>query len=178
MNKKFDISKFNPCDEGKNFYNAHDDFKTAWETCPRGDWMLWISTKLNVNIHKLFTAKYLCANTVKHLMKDERSLKALEASKLFGQKKIGKAKLKQAADAAADAAAAADDARRKFNLPYWCRWYVRPRSVLYRNARWVLVGMEQPSPWEPLVEMFRLGCLPIGYVRGEFVIYCPKPPRV
>lgn len=34
-------------------------------------------------------------------------------------------------------------------------------------------GMTEPSPWEPLVELFRLGLLPIGYSSGAFVIYAP-----
>lgn len=41
--------------------------------------------------------------------------------------------------------------------------------------------MTQPDPWAPLIEMYQLGALPIGYSRGEFVIYCPpcamKPKR-
>jgi hypothetical protein len=34
--------------------------------------------------------------------------------------------------------------------------------------------MDKPSPWEPLVAMYRLGVLPIGYSCGKFVIYVPK----
>jgi hypothetical protein len=79
-----------------------------------------------------------------------------------------------AADDAADdaAAAAADDGI--YRYWYW-RWYVSPRRVLYRSASWIISGLEQPSPWAPLVEMYRLGCLPIGYVKNEFVIYAPEP---
>jgi len=35
--------------------------------------------------------------------------------------------------------------------------------------------MTQPNLWAPLVAMFKLGCQPIGYVEGEFVVYVPKP---
>ncbi len=31
-----------------------------------------------------------------------------------------------------------------------------------------------PSPWEPLLDLWRLGCWPIGVVRGEFVVYVPE----
>jgi len=77
-----------------------------------------------------------------------------------------------AADAAADAdAAAAAAAADAFRWRYWHRWYVRPCYVLRRFARWKLAGMEQPNIWAPLVEMYLLGALPIGFVKDEFVIY-------
>ena len=77
-----------------------------------------------------------------------------------------------AADAAAAYAAADADAATK----YWRgRWYVQPRYVLWRCERWKLAGMTQPNLWAPLVAMFKLGCQPIGYVEGEFVVYVPKP---
>ena len=104
---KYDISKYYPCDEAVKWYNKFKTSEEAWEKCPRGDWMLWIAHKLEINIYKLTTAKYLCANTVRHLMKDQRSIDALEAAKLFGQKKIGKKKLKAAAVAAVAANVAA-----------------------------------------------------------------------
>ena len=89
----------------------------AWEQCERGDWMLWLYKKLYPdNLREITLAKAYCANTVRHLMKDERSLKAVDNAILFG---LGKLQLKDlvnsknAADAAAAdayAAAAADAA--------------------------------------------------------------------
>lgn len=39
--------------------------------------------------------------------------------------------------------------------------------------------MTEPNPWAPLVEMMRLGCVPIGYATidgvTEFVVYAPEP---
>lgn len=56
-----------------------------------------------------------------------------------------------------------------------------PRYVLWRAARWRIYGVSGPNPWEPLVELYRLGCAPIGYVRGEagdeFVVYAPEVHR-
>jgi hypothetical protein len=83
---------------------------------------------------------------------------------------------KAAAAAAAAAAGAADAGAIYRTLPWWWRWYVRPSPVLYRHARWTLAGMTEPSPWASVVAMFRLGCVPIGYVRGEgdtFTVYAP-----
>jgi hypothetical protein len=81
------IEDYDPCDSGLTFVKSCISYKEAWETCKRGDWMLWIAKKLNVDLLKLTTAKALCANTVRHLMKDERSIKAVDAAILFGQGK-------------------------------------------------------------------------------------------
>ena len=117
---KFEIEKFNACKESIVFRKNYPDFKTAWENCPRGDWMLWIAKKLNVDLLKLTTAKALCANTVRNLMRDERSTKAIDVAILFGQGKASREELDAAyaaayaaaytAAAAADAAADAADA--------------------------------------------------------------------
>jgi len=104
--EKIEIESYSPCEDGLAFVNLCKSYKDAWDTCQRGDWMLWISQKLNVDLLKLTTAKALCANTVRHLMKDERSTKAIDVALLFGQGKATKEELKTAA-AAADAAAAA-----------------------------------------------------------------------
>ena len=107
---KFEIEKFNACKESIVFRKNYPDFKTAWENCPRGDWMLWIAKKLNVDLLKLTTAKALCANTVRNLMKDERSTKAIDVAILFGQGKASREELDAAAADADDADADAADA--------------------------------------------------------------------
>ena len=103
MKNTFEISQFNPCLDGLTYRQTMPDFKTAWEQCPRGDWMLWIAKKLDVDLLKLTTAKALCANTVRHLMKDARSTKAIDVALLFG---IGQASKDQLNAAAYDAYAA------------------------------------------------------------------------
>jgi hypothetical protein len=40
-----------------------------------------------------------------------------------------------------------------------------------------LIGKGADSIWEPLVEMYRLGAMPIGYSQGHFVIYAPQPKQ-
>ena len=71
--------------------------------------MLWLSRKCNVDNRKLTLAKGLCAETVKHLMKDPRSIAAVEAAIKYGNGEIDDTELRNAAAdaAAADAAAAA-----------------------------------------------------------------------
>ena len=115
---KINITKFNPCDDGLEYYNSQPDFETAWNNCPRGDWMLWMAKRMDVDVKILTLAKGLCANTVRHFMKDERSIAAVDAAIAFGKDQITKEELQPvyaaayatyiAAAANADAYVAAD----------------------------------------------------------------------
>ena len=107
---KYDITKFNPCDEAIQFYNQFDTPKEAWDKCPRGDWMLWIASKLQVDYRELVLAKALCSNTVRYLMKDNRSKNAVYVAFMYGREKATKDELRAAAYAAYAAADAAADA--------------------------------------------------------------------
>jgi len=78
--------------------------------CHRGDWLLWLAKKCGVELQPLTLAKGHCANTVRHLMTDERSLKAVDVAIAFGEGKATREELDDAADAAADAAFAAASA--------------------------------------------------------------------
>ena len=69
--------------------------------------MLWLARKCNVDKRKITLAKGLCAETVKHLMKDSRSIAALEAAIKYGNGEIDDTELTDAAYAADDAYAAA-----------------------------------------------------------------------
>jgi len=104
MKDQIEISKYSPCREALKYRLEHPDFKEAWENCPRGDWMLWIAQKAGVDIHPLTYAKAKCAETVKHLMKDERSLNAIKVAKKFGKKKAARKELDAAYTAAYTAA--------------------------------------------------------------------------
>jgi len=96
-------------------------WREVYDTCHRGDWLLWLYRRSKCyDFQKLTLAKGLCANTVRHLMKDERSLKAVDAAIAFGKGEISRDELNAAAydaydadadaanDAAANAAYAAD----------------------------------------------------------------------
>jgi hypothetical protein len=112
------ILSLNPCDNGRDYIDrfrlSNKSFKEAWNECPRGDWMLWLTSKINVDIHIISLAKGHCAKTVYHLMKDERSKDAVVAAINFSRNLITQDELNaaytNAADAAADAAAYAADA--------------------------------------------------------------------
>ena len=109
--KKFNINQFNPCLDAAKYYDACKSSEEAWNNCPRGDWMLWIASKLGVDIKILTLTKVHCALTVRHLIKDKRSIKALEMALKFANNKATLKELKIAANVANVAAdAAADDA--------------------------------------------------------------------
>ena len=79
--------------------------------CHRGDWLLWLAKKCGVELQPLTLAKAHCANTVRHLMTDERSIKAVDVAIAFGEGRATRDELNTAAaDAAAADAAAADAA--------------------------------------------------------------------
>ena len=109
------LKKHNACEDAQQW--AQDKtIEEAYNTCPRGDWMLWLFAKTNPDdLQRLTLAKGHCANTVRHLMKDERSIKAVDVAIAFGE---GKATREELNAAAADAAAyyAAADARKEMTI--------------------------------------------------------------
>jgi len=102
------LMKLNACKDARE-WAGDKSWQEIYNTCHRGDWLLWLFKRTNPDDLQLLTlAKGHCANTVRHLMKDERSLKAVDAAIAFGEGKISKEELDAAASAdAADAAYAA-----------------------------------------------------------------------
>ena len=104
------LHKFSPCREAVEYMSTQKNSTLAWQNCERGDWMLWIAKKLNVDDKKLTMAKAMCTKQVEHLMKDQRSKDALQACFDYVNGKITREQLDAAAvaayAAAADAAAA------------------------------------------------------------------------
>jgi len=61
-------------------------WKEIYNTCHRGDWLLWLFKKTNPNdLQKLTLTKGHCANTVRHLIKDEKGIKSIDAAIKFGE---------------------------------------------------------------------------------------------
>jgi hypothetical protein len=105
------LEKIHACSGAIEYVKTQKSTVSAWENCPRGDWMLWLASKLNINKRLLTLAKGKCAQTVLHLMKDQRSKDAVKAAIDYGEGNITDQELAAAADAyvaayAADAAAA------------------------------------------------------------------------
>jgi len=101
------LEKHNACQDGFDF--AKDlTLEQFLNTCERGDWILWLFRRTNPqSFRQIILAKAHCANTVRHLMRDERSTKAVEVAIAFGENRASENELKAAAAAAAAYAAAA-----------------------------------------------------------------------
>ena len=118
------LEKLNACKDAIEWAANQKNYKEAWQSCERGDWMLWLAFKLNIDDKKLTMAKVMCVKQVEHLMRDQRSRDALQSCIDYANGKITRNQINAAADdaaaayaayaayaAAADyAAAAADDA--------------------------------------------------------------------
>jgi hypothetical protein len=104
---KFDLRILRPSQELLDFYDKYDSFEDAWNACPRGDWMLWIAGRLEIDRRIFILAKSRYARTVIHLMKDKRSRDAVEVSEQYGLGKATKEELMRADKRAKDAYIAA-----------------------------------------------------------------------
>jgi hypothetical protein len=101
------LIKLDACHEAKDWANDKS-WKEIYDTCHRGDWLLWLFKRTNPNDLQLLTlAKGHCANTVRHLLKDERSIKAIDVAIAFGEGKASREELAAAAAAVYAASAAA-----------------------------------------------------------------------
>lgn len=107
------LEKIDACESSIEFCQGKT-FKEAFYACERGDWLLWMFKKTmpsnEDNLRLLTRAKAHCALTVRHLMKDERSIKACEVALRFADGLITRKELAAYADAAYAAATAADAA--------------------------------------------------------------------
>ena len=104
------LMNLNACSSAVEYVKTQKSAVLAWQNCERGDWMLWIAKKLNVDDKKFTMAKAMCAKQIEHLMQDQRSKDALQACFDYVNGKITREQLNAAAAAAAyaaDAAAAA-----------------------------------------------------------------------
>ena len=90
------------CDEAVE-WSEDKTIKEVVETCHRGDWLLWLAKTVDVPLNKLTLAKARCAKTVIHLMKDQRSIDAVNTAERFGLDECTLDEL-TAANAAANAA--------------------------------------------------------------------------
>jgi hypothetical protein len=97
------LIKLNACDEAIEWAGDRT-IEEIVKDCDRGDWLLWLAKKIGIELQPLTLAKGHCANTVRHLMKNERSIKAVDMAIAFGEGRATMEELNNAANAAADAA--------------------------------------------------------------------------
>jgi len=81
------LEELNACGVARDWAAAKTIEEVVVE-CHRGDWLLWLASKVNVDKRKFTLAKAHCANIVRHLMKDERSLNAVDIAMAYGQGEV------------------------------------------------------------------------------------------
>ena len=101
------LKSINACDPACKWQEGKD-LETVWNTCERGDWMIWllVNSENEVTDRELRLIAVKCARQVQHLMKDERSINALDVAERFANGEATQEEL----NAAWDAARAAGDA--------------------------------------------------------------------
>lgn len=73
----------------------------AWDTAPNPSWVVWIATRKGVLSHReLVQFSLYCARSVQHLMKDVRSIQALDTVERWLAGDVGNEELQQAKDSA------------------------------------------------------------------------------
>ena len=98
------LRRLRACKEAREWAEGMS-WQEVYATCHRGDWLLWLFARTNPNNRRELTlAKGHCANTVRHLMKDPRSIAAVNAAIAYGEGKIDDKELADAGYAAAYAA--------------------------------------------------------------------------
>ena len=101
------LIKLYACKEARHWVATQKNYEEAWQNCERGDWMLWLARRLKVDNRKLALAKFKCANQVRHLMGDQRSITALDAAEKYGNGEISRDELNTYVAPAYSAASAA-----------------------------------------------------------------------
>jgi hypothetical protein len=108
------LRRLNACSEAREWYEGQDS-QQAWLDCARGDWLLWIAARLDVDRTLIVLAACDCAElALRHVPAGEdRPRAAIDTARSWAR---GEATIEAvraaayAADAAADAAYAADAA--------------------------------------------------------------------
>lgn len=113
--------KHDACSEGQQWATTHcKSMQDAWDTA-RPDWVIWITTRPGVlKDTDLIRFSVWSTRQVQHLLKDERSLKALDVVDAYLRGEVTKEDVKssaRAADAADVARAAQSDWLRKNTQP-------------------------------------------------------------
>lgn len=100
------LKKLNACHSACLFASNYQTIEEIVKNVERGDWLLWLAQKVNMDIKLLTLAKARCAKTTMHLLTDQRSIDAVLIAEKFGlTNEITFEELKTAADAAIAAAA-------------------------------------------------------------------------
>jgi hypothetical protein len=84
MNFQQFLVRQSACQEART-WAANKTFDQVWETCKRGDWLLWLVGRLQADDRPYFAAAAEIAGQVEHLMKHQQSRDAVATAKRYGQ---------------------------------------------------------------------------------------------
>ena len=103
------LKRLDACHSAIAWIKSQDNIKTAWDTCQRGDWMLWIASRLGIPRERLVLAACDCAElSLKYVTPEEpRPRIAIATARRWALGRETIANVRVAADAAYAAADAA-----------------------------------------------------------------------
>lgn len=91
------LEELKACDEAQK-WSKDKTWEQIYNQCHRGDWLCWLFVRTNPDDIRLLTlVKGHQANTVRHLMTNQRSLDAVDAAIAFGEGRISLDELKKTA---------------------------------------------------------------------------------
>ena len=99
------LRRLRACAAATHWAESQPDAETAWRQCPRGDWLLWIAARLDIDRKLLTRAACACARTaLPHVPAgEERPRLAIEMAEAWSR---GEATVDDVHRAARDALAA------------------------------------------------------------------------
>jgi hypothetical protein len=103
------LRRLNACIEAIRWAESQPDAETAWRRCPRGDWLLWVAARLDIDRKLLVRAACACARTaLSHVPAgEERPRIAIETAEAWARGEATLDDVRRAARYASNAAAAA-----------------------------------------------------------------------
>jgi len=106
------LRRLGACDAATQWAESQPDAETAWRQCPRGDWLLWIAARVDIDSKLLVRAACACARTALPRVPagEERPRLAIEMAEAWSRGEATLYDVLRAAQAASAAASAAADA--------------------------------------------------------------------
>ena len=139
------LRRLRACIEATQWAESQPDAETAWRRCPRGDWLLWVAARLDIDRKRLVRAACACARTaLSHVPAgEERPRIAIETAEAWARGEATLDDVRRAVQAASAAVFAANAAFADFAAAA----YAATRSAsLARSADIV----REIIPWEAM----------------------------
>jgi hypothetical protein len=130
------LQEYNACKESIRWIKQNNiqSLEKAWNICERGDWLLWMATRLSIDRRKLVLCAALYAHTIVQHMEDARSRDAVRIAFLWGRGKATDVELEKASD---DAYAAVIAARTVDTATYAAVW-AAVWATTFTDAIWAV----------------------------------------